>query len=70
MNKQLKSVVKYLCKELSSHREAGYHTNYDIATDVLAQDSEAGFDAAYDVARYETLLELKNVIRDVLKEGN
>lgn len=47
------------------HEVSNFSTDYDKAKEILEMDAEQGFNAAYDVGRYETLKEMLRLIQKI-----
>lgn len=60
-------LLDYINNEIKEHIDSGYCTNYDIALDQVAQNVEIGADYMYDIGRYDTLLQFKKLIEEVIK---
>ena len=56
------NLLEHINELIKEHKEAGFCCNYTRAMDELCKDVQNAFDYAYDVGRYDTLLEIKSVI--------
>ena len=56
-------LIQQLHNLIYEHELSNYCTDYDKATQILAFDSEQGFDCAYDVGRYDTLKEVLQIVQ-------
>ena len=65
----MKKAIELIEQLIKEHEESGYCTDYDKATEIQAEmaDGESGFNAAYDVGRYETLVNLLNDLKRMEK---
>lgn len=57
--------IELLHNLIYEHETQNFCTDYDRAMEILAEDAEQGFNAAYDVGRYEAL---KEVLRELQKQ--
>ena len=47
------------------HETSNFCTDYDTAKEISEMDTEQGFNAAYDVGRYEALKEMLRLIQNI-----
>ena len=61
MNKAIE-LIKYQIRE---HEKEGFCTDQKVAEEWIEKDAVAAFDKFYDLGRYETLLDLLNILEKI-----
>lgn len=63
----MERILKYINNEIDFHQNFGYETDFDTA--FYWTDNEQGLYKMYDVGRYDTLLQVKKKIEELIKDG-
>lgn len=61
----MKRILEYINIEIKFHQDNGYETDYNKA--YYEEDTEKCLSKMYDVGRYDTLLQVKKKIEEVIK---
>ena len=60
-------LLDYINKEIKEHIDSGYEVDYDKVH--YEEDTEKCLSKMYDVGKYDTLLQFKRLIEELIKDG-
>lgn len=66
----MKKAIELIENWIAEHEMSCYCTDYDKAETTLKTDAEQGFNMAYDVGRYETLVNLLIELEELEDQNN